>query len=68
MMHGACSETSNDVWGLDTGSEKSEQEKTLVVAVMVMLRWRMCRVTKWSGIRNERIRGATKVEEISRKV
>ena len=65
MMHGACSETSNDVWGLDMGSE---QEKTLVVAVMVMLRWRMCRVTKWSGIRNERIRGATKVEEISKKV
>ena len=34
---------------------------------MRMLRW-MCGVTKLDKIRNERIRGTTKVEEITKKV
>ena len=34
---------------------------------MRMLRW-MCRVTKLDKIRNERIRGTTKVGEITKKV
>ena len=34
---------------------------------MKMLRW-MCRVTKLDNIRNERIRGTTKVGEITKKV
>ena len=34
---------------------------------MRMLRW-MCRVTKLDMIRNERIRGTTKVGEITKKV
>ena len=46
---------------------KKTQEKTLDVAEMRMLRW-MCGATKLDEINNERIRGTTKVEEISNKV
>ena len=46
---------------------KKAQEKKLDVAEMRMLRW-MSGVTKLNRIRNERIRGTTKVGEISKKV
>ena len=54
--------TSTDAWAL-----KKAQEKKLEVAEMRMLRW-MCGVTKLDKIRNERIRGTTKVGEITKKV
>ena len=50
--------TSNDVWCRDVKMD---------VAEMRMLRW-MSGVTKMDRIRNERIRGTTKVGEISKKV
>ena len=43
------------------------QEKKLEVAEMSMLRW-LCRFMKLDKIRNERIRGTTKVGEITKKV
>ena len=46
---------------------KKAHEKKLDVAEMRMLRW-MNGVTKMDRIRNERIRGTTKVGEISKKV
>ena len=46
---------------------KKAQEKKLDVAEMRMLRW-MSGVTKLDRIRSERIRGTTKVGEISKKV
>ena len=58
--------TSNDVRCRDLGSEEA-QEKKLDVAEMRMLRW-MSGVTRLDRIRNERIRGTTKVGEISKKV
>ena len=51
----------------ETWAMKKAQEKKLDVAEMTMLRW-MSGVTKLDGIRNERIRGTTKVGEISKKV
>ena len=60
--------TSNDVgYGAETWAVKKSQEKKLDVAEMRMLRW-MSGVTKLDRIRNERIRGTTKVGEISKKV
>ena len=56
--------TSTDVRGRDMCVEK---ENKLEVAEMRMLRW-MCGVTKLDKIRNERIRGTTKVGEITKKV
>ena len=50
--------TSNDVWCRDVKMD---------VAEMRMLRW-MSGVTKMDRIRNERIRGTTKVRKISKKV
>ena len=50
--------TSNDVWCRDVKMD---------VAEMRMLRW-MSGVTKMDRIRNERIRGTTKVGKISKKV
>ena len=44
---------------------KKAQENKLEVAEMRMLRW-MSRVMKLDKIRNERIRGTTKVEEIAK--
>ena len=46
---------------------KKAQEKKLEVEEMIMLRC-MCRVTKLDNIRNERIRGTTKVGKITKKV
>ena len=56
MMHGA-----------ETWAVKKAQQKKLDVAEMSMLRW-MSGVTKMDKIRNERIRGTTKVGEILKKV
>ena len=53
--------------GADTWPVKKAQEKKLDVAEMRMLRW-MSEVTKLDRITNERIRGTTKVGEISKKV
>ena len=55
------------MYGAETWAVKKAQEKKLDVAEMRMLRW-MSGVTKLDRIRNERIRGTTKVEEISKKV
>ena len=55
------------MYGAETWAMKKAQEKKLDVAEMRMLRW-MCGVTKLNRIRNERIRGTTKVGEISKKV
>ena len=52
---------------VETWALKKTQEKKLEVAEMRMLRW-MCGVTKLDTIRNERIRGPTKVGEITKKV
>ena len=51
----------------ETWAVKKAQYKTLDVSKMRMLRW-MNGVTKLDRIRNERIRGTTKVGEISNKV
>ena len=51
----------------ETWAGKKEQEKKLDVAEMKMLRW-MCCVTKMARLTNEKIRGTTKMEEISKKV
>ena len=55
------------MYGAETWALKKAQEKKLEVAEMRMLRW-MCGVTKLDKIRNERIRGTTKVGEITKKV
>ena len=51
-----------EIWAL-----KKAQEKKLEVAEIRMLLC-MCRVTKLDNIRNERIRGTTKVGKITKKV
>ena len=55
------------MYGAETWAGKKAQEKKLDVAEMRMLRW-MSGVTKLDRIRNARIRGTTKVGEISKKV
>ena len=55
------------MYGAETWAVKNAQEKKLDVAEMRMLRW-MSGVTKPDRIRNERIRGTTKVGEKSKKV
>ena len=55
------------IYWADTWALKKAQEKKAEVAEMRMLRW-MCGVTKLDKIRNERIRGTTKVGEITKKV
>ena len=55
------------MYGAETWAVKKAQEKKLDVAEMRMLRW-TTGVTKLDRIRNERIRGTTKVGEISTKV
>ena len=54
------------MYGDETWAVKKAQEKKLDVAEMRMLRW--SGVTKLDRIRNEIIRGTTKVGEISKKV
>ena len=55
------------MYGAETWAVKKAHEKKLDVAEMKMLRW-MNGVTKLDRIRNERIRGTTKMGEISKKV
>ena len=55
------------MYGAETWAWKNAHEKKLDVAEMRMLRW-MSAVTKTDIIGNERIRGTTKVGEISKKV
>ena len=55
------------MYGAETWAVKKTQEKKLDVAEMRMLKW-MSRVTKLDIIRNEIIRGTTKVGKISKKV
>ena len=55
------------MYSADTWAVKKAQEKKLDVVEMRMLRW-MSGVTRLDRIRNERIRGTTKVGEISKKV
>ncbi|XP_063610714.1 uncharacterized protein LOC134784544 [Penaeus indicus] len=55
------------IYGAEAWLIKESQKKKLDVAEMKMLRW-MCGVTKLDKIRNERIRGTTKVVETSKKV
>ena len=55
------------MYSAETWSVKKAQEKKLDVAEIRMLRW-MSGVTKMDRIRNERIRGTTKVGEISKKI
>ena len=54
--------TSTDVRGRGMA-----QERKLEIAEIRLLRW-MCGVTKLDKMRNERIRGTTKVREIIKKV
>lgn len=54
------------MYGAETGPMKTMQEKELVVAELKMFR-RMCGATNMDRIKNEIIRGTTKVTEISRK-
>ena len=55
------------LYGTETASLKKTEEKRMDVAEMRMLRW-MCGVTREDRIRNEYIRGSTKVVEISKKI
>ena len=55
------------MYGAETWALKKAQGKKVEVAELRMLRW-MCGVTKLDKIRNERIRGTTKVGEITKKV
>ena len=55
------------MYGAETWAVRQAQEKKLDVAEMRMLRW-VSGVTKLDRIRNERIRGTTRVGEISKQV
>lgn len=54
------------LYGTEAASMKKTEEKRMDAAEMRMLRW-MCGVTREDRIRNEYIRGSTKVVEISKK-
>ena len=55
------------LYGTETASMKKTEEKRMDVAEMRMLRW-MSGVTREDKIRNEYIRGSTKVIELSKKI
>ena len=55
------------VYGAETWALKKAQENKLEVVEIRILQW-MCGVTKLDKIRNDRIRGTTKVGEIAKKV
>ena len=56
------------VYGAETWAVKKAHEKKMEVAEMKMLRWMCAGVTRLDEIRNKKIRGSTKVAEISKKV
>ena len=56
------------VYGAETWAVKKAHEKKMEVAEIKMLRWMCAGVTRLDEIRNEKIRGSTKVGEISKKV
>ncbi|XP_068225024.1 uncharacterized protein, partial [Palaemon carinicauda] len=55
------------IYGTETASMRKTEEKRIDMAEMRMLRW-MSGVTREDRIRNNYIRGSTKVVEISKKV
>ena len=55
------------LYGAETWATTKRQESRIEVNEMRMLRW-MCGVTKKDKIRNEHIRGTTKVAQASRKI
>ena len=55
------------LYGADTWATTSGQEALLEVNEMRMLRW-MCGVTRRDKIRNEHIRGTTRVMQASKKL
>ena len=55
------------MYGAETWAAKKAQENKSDLAEKRMLRW-MCGVTRMDRVRNERIRGTTKVGEISKKM
>ena len=54
-------------YGAETWATTKRQEKRIEVTEMRMLRW-MCRVTRKDKIRNEHIRGTTRVAQASKKI
>ncbi|KAI5715334.1 hypothetical protein M8J77_014281 [Diaphorina citri] len=58
------------LYGAETWAVKKDQEKTLEVAEMKMLRWMcgLCGVTRLDRIRNKVIRRKVRVVEISKKM
>ena len=54
------------LYGTETASMKKTDEKRMDVAEMRMLRW-MCGVTREDRIKNDYVRGTTKVVEVSKK-
>ena len=55
------------LYGAETWATTKRQEKQLEVNKMRMLRW-MCGVTRKDKIRNEHIRGTTRVAQASKKI
>ena len=55
------------LYGTEAASMRRAEEKKMDVAEMRMLRW-MAGVTREDRIRNEHIRGSTKVVELSKKI
>ena len=55
------------LYGAETWATTKKQEKRIEVTEMRMLRW-MCGVTRKDKIRNEHIRGTTRVAQASKKI
>ena len=55
------------LYGAESWATTKRQEKRIEVTEMRMLRW-MCGVTRKDNIRNEHIRGTTRVAQASKKV
>ena len=55
------------LYGAETWATTKRQEKRIEVTEMMVLRW-MCGVTRKDKIRNEHIRGTTRVAQASKKI